>query len=237
MSLSPASSAYAGSWPSSVPGRSASLGAAGSTSLSSRPHQRQGRASPGVVPDTGRDDPARPGHPAHVAQPGDRVGHEVHDQLSQSRIEGPVGVRERLGRPLPDVEPGQARARGRDERLRGVDGRDRGRAVAVDQDRGEHTRAAADVQHLPGDPDVGALEELAGEGFGPPAHETLVGVGADVEAHGPVCPLRPTRTRGGGGRRTSPRPSSTRARSAPRQAAPSSRPRGRCPRRGTRRSR
>src|SRR4029077_1855169 len=111
-----------------------------------------------------------------------------------------------------------------DEGRRRIDGCDRWRPIAVDEDRGEHARAAADIEHLPDASDVGAVEEHPGEGFGPPAHEAQVGVSRDVEAHGPVGYLRPTRTRGGGGRRTSPRPSSTRARSAPRGAAPASRP-------------
>ena len=239
MSRSPASRAYDGELAvpraRAGPPRSAPPG---STSWAADQTSDKRRAAAGVVPDTGRDDPARPGHPAHVAQPGHRIGHEVHDQLGQCGVEGPVVVREGLGRALPDVQLGEARAGGRDERLRGVDGRDRGRAVAVDEDRREHARAAADVEHLPGDEDVGAREELPGERLGPPAHEAQIGVSRDVEAHGPVGPpLRPTRTRGGGGRRTSLPPSSTRARNAPRAAAPSSRPRGRCPRRGTRWSR
>ena len=64
-----------------------------------------GPVGPGAVPDARRHRAARPGDPPHLAQPGDRVGHEVDDQLGQGRVEGVVVVRELLRGPLAYVEP------------------------------------------------------------------------------------------------------------------------------------
>lgn len=57
------------------------------------PEERQRSGVAGVVPDAGADDPTGPGDPLHLGQPGDRVGHEMDDQLREADIEGGVGKR------------------------------------------------------------------------------------------------------------------------------------------------
>ena len=64
----------------------------------------------------------RPRHARHLAQAGDRVGHEVHDELRERDVERAVGERQLLGGGTPDVDAGMAVAGGRDERLGRVDG-------------------------------------------------------------------------------------------------------------------
>lgn len=51
------------------------------------PEEAERPALAGVIPDTGGNDPAGSGHPAHLREPTDRVVHEVHDQLGERGIE------------------------------------------------------------------------------------------------------------------------------------------------------
>jgi len=80
------------------------------------PEERERAAVSAVVPDAGGDRPGGAGHPRHLAQPGHRVGHEVHDQLGQRAVEAGVVVGEVLGGREPDVDLGEAVADRRDER-------------------------------------------------------------------------------------------------------------------------
>ena len=78
-----------------------------------------------VIPDAGCDDAVSPGDARELAQPGDRICHEVDDELRQGGIERGVLERELLRRRAADVDPGVALPGGGDERLRGIHGRDR----------------------------------------------------------------------------------------------------------------
>ena len=60
----------------------------------------------GVVPDTCGHDAAGLRHPSHLTKPGDRVGHEVHHQLSQGTIKCLVVVGKVLGDAGADVDVG-----------------------------------------------------------------------------------------------------------------------------------
>ena len=86
------------------------------------PEAAQERHPVCVVPDRGSHGPARPGHPPHLAHAGRGVGHEVHDQLRESGIEGVVLERQRLRR--GDLHPDSRHPRGArlGERLGGIDG-------------------------------------------------------------------------------------------------------------------
>ena len=83
----------------------------------SLPVEAQGPATPGVVPDTGRDHAFGPGDAPHLPEAGDRVGHEVDDQLSDRRIERAVLEWQLLGSRLPDIDAGMTRERRGDEAL------------------------------------------------------------------------------------------------------------------------
>ena len=76
--------------------------------------------------------PSRPvaGDARHLGDPGDRVGHEVHDQARGGDVERSVGEGQRLGGAEMHVDAGQALAARRDERLGRVDGAPRGRSRA-----------------------------------------------------------------------------------------------------------
>ena len=63
-----------------------------------RPEHGQRPAAARVVPHAGTDDPAGPGHPAHLPQAQYRIGHEVDDQLGQRGIEDVIRERQPFGR-------------------------------------------------------------------------------------------------------------------------------------------
>ena len=111
------------------------------------PERRDRRPSPGQIPHRGRDHPAGPGYPRHLAQAGDRIRHEVDHELRQRRVEPGVGEGQIFGGAAPDVDAGVALAHRRDEELRRVDGSDRAGAEPGDELGREHARAAADVNH------------------------------------------------------------------------------------------
>src|SRR5688572_6948463 len=62
----------------------------------------------GVVPNTGGDYPARPRDPAHFAQSGVRVGHEMDDELSKGCIKGSIVERQIFGSGLSNLDLGKA---------------------------------------------------------------------------------------------------------------------------------
>ena len=111
------------------------------------PEEGQRTVTAAVVPDAGSDRAARPRHPAHLAQPLDGVGHEVHDQLGQGGVEAVVGEGQLLGGAGAHVDLREACGGGRDERWRRVDRGHRVRAEPADQLGGQRARPAADVQH------------------------------------------------------------------------------------------
>ena len=75
------------------------------------PEGRERAALARVVPDAGRDHAAGLGDARHLAQPGDRVGHEVHDELRERGVEGGVAERQLLGRRLRGLDVREALAR------------------------------------------------------------------------------------------------------------------------------
>jgi hypothetical protein len=61
------------------------------------PEHAQRSTSTVVVPDTRHDDPAPACDAAHLTQAGDRVGHEVHDELRQGSVERRLAEGKPLG--------------------------------------------------------------------------------------------------------------------------------------------
>lgn len=70
------------------------------------PEGTQRTASAGVVPDARDHDSTSPDHPRHLVQPGDRIRHEVDDELGERRIEAVVGEGEGLSARPPNLDPG-----------------------------------------------------------------------------------------------------------------------------------
>ena len=77
-----------------------------------RPEQAQWAPPTGVVPDARDDDSTRTGDSRHLAQAGDRIRHEMDDQLRESDVELGIGKGQLLGRRTPDVDAGMALAGG-----------------------------------------------------------------------------------------------------------------------------
>ena len=76
----------------------------------------------GVVPDAGHDDAVGSGHPRHLGQAGNGVGHEMDDQLGEGGVELVLVERQVLGGGPAHVDAGVSRPRRLDERFRWVDG-------------------------------------------------------------------------------------------------------------------
>ena len=137
----------------------------------------------GVVPHAGGDHAARPGHPQHLGEPADRVGHEVHDELGERRVDGVVTQGQALGRRLVHLHRRQPVAHGGDERRRRVDRDHVPGAEAVDETAGQRARSAPDVEHPLRRSRVHGGQEQVGQGLGEAPHEPPVGLRRDVEAH------------------------------------------------------
>ncbi len=165
------------------PGQSTLVGGLGVDVADRAPERRQGASFAGVVPHAGSDQPSRTGHPGHLGQAGDRVAHEVHDQLGDREVVGAVRERKVLRRAFVHLDPRDAVSRGFDERRRGIDGHDGGRAETLRELCGEHPRAAPHVEGALSRPQVEELDEPGREGLGVDAHEAGVRSGRDVEAH------------------------------------------------------
>ena len=84
-------------WPRRAPASCDSSSTAGSSSRAAAQNGSAARAA-GVVPDAGRDDAAGAGDARHLPKPGDRIGHEVDDELGERGVERGVGEGERLRR-------------------------------------------------------------------------------------------------------------------------------------------
>ena len=136
-----------------------------------------------MIPDAGRDDAARPGDPGHLAEAGDRIGHEVDDELGERGIEGAVLERDRLGAGLADVDPREPVADGRDERRRRIERGHVIRADARDELPGQGARPRPDVEDALTGPDPGEVGHLRRQQPREPAHESVVRLGGDIEAH------------------------------------------------------
>ncbi len=88
-----------------------------------------------------------------------------------------------LGRGLADVDARVAQTRGRNERLGGIDARDRCRPEASDEFTRERAGTAADVKDPGAGRHVGEIGQQWCERPGPSPHELVVRVGGDVETH------------------------------------------------------
>src|SRR6266545_4821028 len=111
------------------------------------PERRQRRLLAGVIPDARGYHTTRTRDAFHLREPADGVRHEVDDKLRERCVELSVGERQVLRGRAPDVDPRMALARGGDELLRRIDGRDLRRTDALHQHARERAGAAADVEH------------------------------------------------------------------------------------------
>ena len=147
------------------------------------PERAQRALAACVVPDAGRDDPAWAGHARHLAKPLNRVGHEVHHELSECRVERVVGKRQVLCRGAHDVDAGMTLTCRLDERLRRIDGRDARRVQPADELGRERAGAATDVEHPLALSDLREACERACEPARVPTHEAVVRVSGNGEGH------------------------------------------------------
>jgi hypothetical protein len=115
--------------------------------------------------------------------PGYRIGHAVHDQLSEGEVEAVVRKGKTISRGGAHVDPGQPRAEGCNERGGGVDRRDSVCAQPVHQLGGQSARPAPDVQCTLARLKSGKFREPRRQRFRESTHEPVVGVCSDVEAH------------------------------------------------------
>jgi hypothetical protein len=90
-----------------------------------RPKQAERAPPTGVVPDASGDHPARMGDPRHLAQSGDGIRHEMHNELREGNVELAIGKGQLLRGGKPDIDAGVALTGGDHKWLRGVDGRHR----------------------------------------------------------------------------------------------------------------
>ena len=147
------------------------------------PERAERALASAVIPDTGGDDAVAPGHPRHLGQTGDRIRHEVDDELRQRCVERAVGERQLLRGCLDHVDAGLAGSSSGDERLRRIDGRHGFGTEPHDQLRRERARAAAHVEDGLPVVHLGEVRQLRGQLDGVPTHEAVVRVGGDIEAH------------------------------------------------------
>ena len=136
-----------------------------------------------MVPDARRDHAVAPSDTGHLGQPGDRVGHEMDDELSEAGVERCVRKGQGLGRRLDDVDTRVARRDRRHERLGRIGGGDIRGADARNQLGREGTWSTPDIEHLLTGPDPGELGHLRGQQDRIPAHESVIRLGGDIETH------------------------------------------------------
>ena len=156
-----------------------------------------------VIPYAGGDGATRDGHALHLRQPGDRVGHEVHDELRERRAEDRVVEGEPLGGRAPTSTPGK-----------------RSRAAATNASDGSTaatscvpSRRMSSAVSAPGPQPTSSTRRPARTPAGParnstderrrvPAHVPVVRPRRDLERHAarlgapvaaPVSPRRPRR--------------------------------------------
>ncbi len=136
-----------------------------------------------MVPDACGHDASLASHAGHLAQAHDGIFHEVDDQLGQRGIEGLILERElRRGR-SSYVDRGISLLRSCDESVGRIDRSDGRRSQALDEFGGQCTRAASDVEHAHCVDDHSEFGKHRREWRGVPAHETVVGIGSNREAH------------------------------------------------------
>jgi hypothetical protein len=127
-----------------------------------------------VVPDAGSDDTACTGHASHLAEPADRVGHEVDDELRESGVELIVRERQLLRRGQSDVDARVPFGRGGRELSRGIDRGDCFGADAPHELRRQGAGPAADVDDVLARFNAGKVRQLRCEWSRIAAHEAVV---------------------------------------------------------------
>src|SRR5207249_8347554 len=100
----------------------------------------------------------------------------VNDELRQRSVELFIGERQLLRGRLPNVDPRMALARGGDELLRRIDGRDLRRTDALYQLARQRPRAAADVEHALSRSNTGQIRYLRRQQRRVPPHEAVIGL-------------------------------------------------------------
>jgi len=110
------------------------------------PERAQRPASAGVIPNARADHATGARYTRHLRQPGDRIVHEVDNQLGNGCVEGAVRERKAFRRRHLDGDAGQALSGCVDEPLRRGHGSNRGGAQPADEFGRERPRSAADVE-------------------------------------------------------------------------------------------
>jgi hypothetical protein len=136
-----------------------------------------------VIPHARRDDTMLARHARHLAQSRDRVCHEVNDELGQGGVERLIAEWELLRRGASHGHPGVALSSCCDEGFRRIDGRHGGGSQSRNQLARQCPRAAADIEHTLTGRDPREIGERWGERHRIPAHESVVRVSPDGEAH------------------------------------------------------
>ena len=147
------------------------------------PEHADRTSAAGVVPDGRRHDTPLPSHTHHLRHSQRGVLHEKDDQLRQGRVEHRIPERQLLGGCSPHVDAGMPLLRCRDERLRWIDCRYRGRTESFDQLGCQRARATSDVEHSLSRGDRCEIGELRRKQSRVRAHVTVVRVGVHGEAH------------------------------------------------------
>ena len=150
----------------------------------------------GVIPHARRYDAVLARHARHLAKSFDGICHEVNDQLGQGGVECSSFERQLLRRGAVHADSGVALSSRGNEGLRGIDGRHVVRSQPPDQLGRECAGAAADIEHSLTRVHCSEIGESRGERRRVPAHESVVLIGPDGEAHrwnlrSRPCPRRP----------------------------------------------
>jgi hypothetical protein len=163
------------------------------------PEQAERTSPARMIPDARSHDSSPSRHACHLDETTDRILHEVNDELRQGGVERTILERQLLCRRTPSADT-MALSNRSDEDLRGVDRRHRGGADASNQLGRQRARPGADVENALTRRDCREVGEPGREGHGIPAHEPVVRVGPDGEAHrrnllapgrNPVSPVYP----------------------------------------------
>src|SRR4051794_5984447 len=170
------------------------------------PERTERALAAAVVPDARGDDATPARHAAHLAQAGDRVAHEVDDELRKRGGELVLAEWQLLGRRAADVDARVPRLRRSHELLGRLHGRNVLCSDTADELGDQGAGPAADIQHAHRRLDTGEVAEERRERPGVLAHEPVVRVrGAGehetkskrrghVRGPGPgTWPLRPRR--------------------------------------------
>lgn len=144
----------------------------------------RGERTGGTVPHAGRNGPARPGHPRHLRESADGVGHEVDDQLRECMRESVCLIGQFLSRPATDVDVRESFTECVDERRRRVDRGDG--STRLQHVSGQRPGPAPDVEDIRVRTDPRESREDSGERVGVTAHEASVRLGRDDETHSPI---------------------------------------------------